>query len=73
MRALWHIGQTALAEWGGSIHSRRALVLLVLYLGAALLCMNGTISVLSKMEAELAVVLQLPGQPFFLRSGAPSP
>jgi len=60
MRALWHIGQTALGEWGGAIRSRRALVLLVLYLGAALLCMNGTISVLGKMETELAAVLQLP-------------
>ena len=60
MRALWHIGQTALGEWGGAIRSRRALVLLVLYLGAAVLCMNGTISVLGRMEKELAVVLQLP-------------
>jgi len=60
MRALWHIGQTALGEWGGAIRSRRALVLLVLYLGAAVLCMNGTISVLGKMETELAAVLQLP-------------
>ena len=40
--------------------SAMALVLLVLYLGAALLCMNGTISVLGRMEKELAVVLQLP-------------
>lgn len=60
MRALWHIGQTALGEWGGAIRSRRALVLLVLYLGASLLCMNGTISILGRMEKELAVVLQLP-------------
>ena len=60
MRALWHIWQTALSEWGGAIRSRRALVLLVLYLGAALLCMNGTISVLGKMETELAAMLQLP-------------
>jgi hypothetical protein len=30
MRALWHIWQTALGEWGGAIRSRRALVLLVL-------------------------------------------
>ena len=60
MRALWHIWQTALGEWGGAIRSRRALVLLVLYLGAALLCMNGTISVLGRMEKELAEVLQLP-------------
>ena len=60
MRALWHVWQTALGEWGGAIRSRRALVLLVLYLGASLLCMNGTISVLGRMEKELAVVLQLP-------------
>ena len=60
MRALWHIWQTALGEWGGAIRSRRALVLLVLYLGAAVLCMNGTISILGKMEKELATMLQLP-------------
>ena len=61
MRAsLWRIWLTALAEWRGAIRSRRALVLLVLYLACAVLCMYGTISILGKMETELASLLQLP-------------
>ncbi|MBR2839338.1 MAG: ABC transporter permease [Kiritimatiellae bacterium] len=50
----------AMAEWRGAIRSRRALVLLVLYLASAVLCMYGTISILGKMETELASILQLP-------------
>ena len=50
MRSLWRIVQTALCEWENALRSRRALVLLLLYLAAAVLCMNGTISVLGKME-----------------------
>ena len=50
----------AMAEWRGAIRSRRALVLLVLYLASAVLCMYGTISILGKMEIELASILQLP-------------
>ena len=50
MRSLRRIVQTALWEWGGAIRSRRALVLLLLYLASAVLCMNGTISILGKME-----------------------
>lgn len=42
------------------MRSRRALVVLFLYLASAVLCMNGSISVLGKMEKELAAVLQLP-------------
>jgi ABC-type transport system involved in multi-copper enzyme maturation permease subunit len=60
MNSLRRIWQTALWEWGGAIRSRRALVILLLYLASALLCMNGSISILGKMEKELAVVLQLP-------------
>ena len=60
MRALRCIWQTAVIEWSGAIRSRRALVLLLLYLASAVLCMNGTISVLGKMEKELASILQLP-------------
>ena len=51
---------TALVEWRGAIRSRRALVLLALYLATAVLCMYGTISVLGKMESELAKLLMLP-------------
>ena len=60
MRSLRCIVQTALWEWLGAIRSRRALVLLLLYLASAVLCMNGTISILGKMEKELTTVLQLP-------------
>ena len=60
MNSFRRIWQTALWEWGGAIRSRRALVIILLYLASALLCMNGSISVLGKMEKELAVVLQLP-------------
>ena len=56
-RCIWH---TAAGEWGSAIRSRRALVLLLLYLASAVLCMNGTISVLGKMEKELASILMLP-------------
>lgn len=59
-RSLHRIAQTALWEWSGAIRSRRALVLLLLYLASAVLCMNGTISILGKMEKELAAMLQLP-------------
>ena len=60
MRSLKSIVQTALCEWENALRSRRALVLLLLYLAAAVLCMNGTISVLGKMETELVRVLRLP-------------
>ena len=60
MRSLWRIAQTALCEWENALRSRRALVLLLLYLAAAVLCMNGTITVLGKMENELVRVLRLP-------------
>ena len=60
MKVLYRIWHTALWEWGGAIRSRRALVILLLYLASAVLCMNGSISVLGKMERELATVLQLP-------------
>ena len=60
MRGLKSIVQTALCEWENALRSRRALVLLLLYLAAAVLCMNGTISVLGKMETELVRVLRLP-------------
>lgn len=60
MRSLGRIWHTALWEWSGAIRSRRALVILFLYLASAVLCMNGSISVLGKMEKELAAVLQLP-------------
>lgn len=60
MRSLARIFHVALAEWAGAVRSRRALVLLLLYHVAAVMCMYGTISIFSKMETELAQVLQLP-------------
>lgn len=60
MRTLYRIWQNALMEWTGAVRSRRALVLLALYLVFAVGCMYVTISILGKMEVELAKLLQLP-------------
>ena len=60
MRIFSAIGQVAVFEWSSAIKSRRALVIILLYLVAAVSCMNGTISLLGKMETELKTVLQLP-------------
>ena len=60
MRALVRIVQNALAELSGAIRSRWALVVLLLYLASTAFCMYGTISILGRMEGELARVLQLP-------------
>lgn len=60
MTTLRRILQNALAEWADAVRSRRALVLLVLYLLAAVGCMYVTISGLGRMETELSEVLQLP-------------
>lgn len=60
MNTLRRIGWNALIEWMDAIRSRRALVLLALYLVSAVGCMYGTISIFEKMEGELAQVLQLP-------------
>ena len=56
----FRIAQSALAECVNAIHSRRAVVILVLYLVSSVFCMTGTISALGKMESELANVLQIP-------------
>lgn len=60
MKSLFRIWQVALAECAGAVRSRRALVILVLYLLSAVFCMMGTITILGKMESELSSVLQLP-------------
>ena len=59
-RSLSRIFQTALAECVNAVHSRRAVVMLVLYLVSSVFCMTGTITILGRMETELANVLQLP-------------
>lgn len=56
LRRIW---QSALSECLGAIRSRRAIVILVLYLVFSLLGMNGSITVLGKMEEQLTEVLQL--------------
>ena len=60
MASLSRIMQVALAECMGAVRSRRAFSILVLYLVSAVFCMFGTISILGRMETELANVLQLP-------------
>ncbi len=60
MSALRRIVQIARAEWSDAVRSRRALVLLALYLLCAVGGMYGTISIFGKMEKELVQVLQLP-------------
>ncbi len=53
---LW---QSMVTELVRAVRSRRAVVVLVLYLAASLLCMNGSISFLGKIENQLSEVLQL--------------
>lgn len=60
MKSLRRVLLVALSEWSGAVRSRRALVLLVLYLLCSVGCMYGTISIFGKMERELAEMLQLP-------------
>jgi ABC-type transport system involved in multi-copper enzyme maturation permease subunit len=56
-RRVWLITRN---EWAEAIRSRRALVVVLLYLGAALLTMNGFLSLLLRLENQLAEALLLP-------------
>ena len=56
LRRVWQAG---LFELFGALRSRRAVVVLSLYLVSSVLCMNGSISVLGKMEGQLAEVFRL--------------
>lgn len=60
MKSLARIWRSAVCELGAAVRTRRALVMIVLYLAASLLTMHGMISALGKMEAQLAETLQLP-------------
>ena len=60
MKSLARIVRSAVCELGSAIRTRRALVILVLYLAASILTMYSMISVLGKMETQLAETLQLP-------------
>lgn len=57
--SLRRVLQAGLFELSGALRSRRAVVVTVLYLAASLLGMNGTISVLGKMEREISSALHL--------------
>ena len=56
IRRIWQVG---VFELFGALRSRRALVVMVLYLAASLLGMNGTISLLGKLENQLSTALSL--------------
>lgn len=60
MKSLHKIWLVAIGECAGAIRSRRALVVILLYLATAVFCMHGTISALGKMEDELVTMLRLP-------------
>ena len=55
--------RAAFFELAGAMRTKRALVLILLYLAASLLGMNGAISALGKMEDQLAEVLQVERAP----------
>ncbi len=54
---MWRV---ACYEWFDALRSRRALVVLLLYMAAAVCNMYWSINLLHKLENELATVLQLP-------------
>ena len=55
-RRIW---QSAVFELFSALRSRRAIVVVVLYLVVSLLCMGGSITLLGKMEEQLSKVLQV--------------
>jgi ABC-type transport system involved in multi-copper enzyme maturation permease subunit len=57
LRQTWRV---ACYEWFDALRSRRALVVLLLYLAAAVCNMHWSINLLHKLETELAAALQLP-------------
>jgi len=57
LRQTWRV---ACYEWFDALRSRRALVVLLLYLAAAVCNMYWSINLLHKLETELASALQLP-------------
>ncbi len=60
MTPLIHIWRMMCYEWFDALRSRRALVALLLYMVTSVGTMYGSISLLQKIEKELASVLQLP-------------
>ena len=55
-----HIGLIMRNECQDALRSRRALVVILLFMAAALLTMNGFLTILLRLENELAETLQLP-------------
>lgn len=55
-RRIW---QSAVFELFSAMRSRRAIVVVILYLVVSLLCMGGSITLLGKMEDQLSQVLQV--------------
>lgn len=60
MNGLRQIWRVARYEWFDAMHSRRALVVLLLYMAAAVCTMHWSINLLHRMENELVSMLQLP-------------
>lgn len=60
MQTLRHIWLNASYEWRDAIRSRRALIILLLYLITAVGTMYWSISLLHKLENDLATLLNLP-------------
>lgn len=60
MTELGQIWRVACYEWFDALRSRRALVVLLLYMAAAVCNMHWSINLLHKLENELVTVLQLP-------------
>lgn len=54
------VWRVACYEWFDALRSRRALVVLLLYMTAAVCNMNWSINLLHKLESELVTLLQLP-------------
>jgi len=60
MRGLQQVWRVARYEWFDALRSRRALVVLLLYMAAAVCNMQWSINLLHRLESELVTLLQLP-------------
>lgn len=60
MTSLFQLWRITCYEWFTAIRSKRAIVILLLYMAAAICTMNFSINALQKMEQELVKLLQLP-------------
>lgn len=60
MTSLYQLWRIACYEWFTAIRSRRAIVVLLLFMAASVCTMNFSINALQKMEQELTKLLQLP-------------